>query len=285
MSHRSACPHPTITTMTPLLRKLLITTAIACASMAGAVHAAGLQVSNVLVELEQQDNAQGLWLVNSGDRPIRAQSRIMQWTQSDNANQLDATRALTASPPIVEIAPGQQQFVRVVRLQKGAADAEQSYRLLVNELPQPATRTEAGAGTGSAGQGVQLLIEHSIPVFVIPQNGKRLGNLRGATDLAGLNAKLVPDTTGGTDSTDAAVQLQVRNSAPQRVRITRVEFVNTQGQRTALVPGLLGYVLAGQVMQWKLPLPATELQSGGQLQVRINDDEQPQTLLQIPARQ
>ncbi|QIL72556.1 molecular chaperone [Diaphorobacter sp. HDW4B] len=238
-----------------------------------AIAAGSLQVSNVLLELPQTDTAQGLWLSNEGETPLRAQSRVLQWTQdSTNGDQLTASTMLTASPPLVEIAPGERQFVRVVRLQKGDPQTEQAYRLMVSELPPNAG---SAAATG-ASKGVQLLIQHSIPVFVIPQDGQTLGARHGTTSLQPYTSQL------DTQATDSST-LQMQNVGKQRVRISRVEFVDANGKSSMLMPGLLGYVLTGQTMKWQLPLPASMRQTGGRIDVRLNDDTQSQTLLQVPA--
>ena len=85
-----------------------------------------------------------------------------------------------------------------------------------------------------------------------------------------------------TQATDSST-LQMQNVGKQRVRISRVEFVDANGKSSMLRPGLLGYVLTGQTMKWQLPLPASLSQTGGRIDVRLNDDTQSQTLLQVPA--
>lgn len=238
-----------------------------------AIAAGSLQVSSVLLELPQADTAQGLWLSNEGTTALRAQSRVLQWTQdSTKGDQLTASTMLTASPPLVEIAPGDRQFVRVVRLQKGDPQTEQAYRLMVSELPP----NVGDATATNTSKGVQLLIQHSIPVFVIPQDGQTLGARHGTTSLQPYTSQL--DTQAADSST-----LQMQNVGKQRVRISRVEFVDASGKSTMLMPGLLGYVLSGQTMKWPLPLSASVRQSGGRIDARLNDDTQSQTLLQVPA--
>lgn len=259
----------------PLSRSVRSLTLLAGALVAAcsAMAAGALQVSTVLIELPQADTAQGLWLTNEGDVPLRAQSRVQQWTQETaRGDHLAATNMLTASPPIVEIAPGERQFVRVVRLQKGDPQTEQAYRLMVRELPP----NVGDSTTVGAPQGVQLLIQHSIPVFVIPQDGQTLGARHGTTSLQPYTSQL--DTQAADSST-----LQMQNVGKQRVRISRVEFVDASGKSTMLMPGLLGYVLSGQTMKWPLPLSASVRQSGGRIDARLNDDTQSQTLLQVPA--
>ena len=253
--------------------------ALLCAGVltaTGALAAGSLQVSNVLLEVQQAETSQGLWLSNEGESPLRAQSRVYQWTQDNAGNdQLGATTALTASPPIVEIAPGERQFIRVVRLQKGDEQSEQSYRLLVSELPAATGANGDGNGSGAA-KGVQLLIQHSIPVFVIPKDGQKLGARHGTTSLEPYSIQL--DTLTSDKAT-----LQMQNAGKQRVRISQVAFVDASGKSTVLTPGLLGYALAGQSMKWQLPLPAALRQPGGRIDARLNDDTQPQTLVQVPA--
>ncbi|HEY0200768.1 MAG TPA: fimbria/pilus periplasmic chaperone [Burkholderiaceae bacterium] len=229
-----------------------------------------MQVSNVLLEFQGVDTAQGLWLSNSGDVTLRAQARVLQWTQVDGEEQLQPTRDLTVSPPILEIAPGQQQFVRVIRLQPGVPTQEQAYRLWVDELPSDA------ASASSASPGVQLLIRHSVPVFVLPKGGEPLGGRRGVTDTAPIAARFLANAAGDT-------RLEVHNSGQQRVRLSQLVFMDPQNQSVSLVPGLLGYVLAGQQMHWAIKLSPAQLHSGGSLKARLNDDMEPQTLAVVPA--
>src|SRR5688572_16783433 len=102
-----------------------------CASANGA----SLQVSPTSVTLQARQNADGLTLTNTGTTPLHAQVRVFRWTQQGNEEKLEPTRDLAISPPMLEIAPGAQQLVRVIRLGPPPADAETSYRLIVDELP------------------------------------------------------------------------------------------------------------------------------------------------------
>src|SRR5690606_4984286 len=120
---------------------------------------ASLQVAPILVELEDGENAEALWLSNSGEKPIRAQVRVLAWSQAGSEDQLDPSRDLLASPPILEIAPGERQLVRIVRPDSGPVPAEQAFRLLVDELPDPEQEVSSG---------LQFLLQYSVPVFVLP---------------------------------------------------------------------------------------------------------------------
>lgn len=228
--------------------------------------AGSLQVAPILLEFDNTQNAQTLWLTNSGSAPLRAQVRVQQWTQAAAQDVLQPSDLLLASPPIVEIGPGQQQLIRLVRTQPLPGEQETAFRLLVDELPYD---PEAIA------PGLQFLLRYSIPVFVLPA---------GAIPLLSRNGRPASSAarqlSGQWRRDHDNVQLALHNHGGQRVRISQLAWVSDAGQRTALIPGLLGYVLAGNQMQWNIPLPPG-LPDDGALHATLNDDTDSQPLPQI----
>ncbi len=230
----------------------------------GPAGAASLQVSPISLEFSPAEQAQSVWLSNSGTATVRAQVRVQQWSQPDGVEQLSATRELVASPPVVEIPPGGKQMVRIIRLQPAPPAQEQAFRLIIDELPEVVA--PAGAATSP---GLQFLLRYSVPVFValtepVPANNK-------PSDISALSASL---RTSGSQSV-----LSVSNAGPRRVKISQLVHVDAEGRRTPLAPGLLGYVLAGQRMQWPLNLPAGQvLPANGTLKAKFNADLEEQTL-------
>ncbi|KAF1698402.1 hypothetical protein CSC62_05705 [Pseudoxanthomonas jiangsuensis] len=231
-----------------------------------AAQAADLQVNPILVEFAPGERSQALWLTNTGTGTLRAQVRVSRWTQGDGGEQLEPSRDLVASPAILEVAAGEQQLVRLIRPQAAPLQAEAAYRLTVDELPHERERGQD--------PGLQFLLRYSIPAFVLaegtgPLSPSRQTEARPDTRPA-LAASLQPHEAGSL--------LVVANPGRQRVRLSGLAWVDGQGQRTELVPGLLGYVLAGQQMQWPVPLPTATTARGGQLRVRFNDDASDQAL-------
>lgn len=252
----------------PLRSLAACLTLLAC-WLAAPVLAGSLQVSPILLEFGPADQAQGLWLSNSGSEPIRAQVRVQQWTQSEQGDQLAATGDLAASPPILQIAPGEQQLVRIVRIARLPADREHAYRLLVDELP---------ASDDAASPGLQFLLRYSVPVFLLPEGAVPVAGQSGErppTDLSRLSG-------GFRRGDDGRFVLSLRNDGARRVRISQLTHVAGDGTRTVLEPGLLGYALAGRQMQWTLSLPPAAA-TAGVLKARFNDDQQEQSLPLDPA--
>src|SRR5258708_2873604 len=122
-------------------------------------QAATLQISPVMVDLQSNESATGITLRNPGDRPLYGQVRVFRWDQSGREDTLTPTQELVASPPLIQIGAQADQLVRLVRTSPAPVTAEQSYRILIDELPSP-----DAAPTG----GVMIRLRYSVPVFVEP---------------------------------------------------------------------------------------------------------------------
>lgn len=99
------------------------------------------------------------YVTNHGAAPLTVEMRAMDWRQDASRDVLSPSSVFFTSPPVVTIAPGARQSVRLLAEKPGA------YRLLVSELPDPA------ADPGR----VKVLLQFSVPVFAAPDDGKGLG--------------------------------------------------------------------------------------------------------------
>lgn len=236
--------------------------------------AADLQVNPIMVEFAAGEQAQAVWLSNTGTAPIRAQVRVAAWSQADGEEQQLPTRELVASPAIVEIASGAEQLVRLIRTQATAPQSEMAFRLTIDELPPDASQPVDG--------GLLFLLRYSVPVFVLAEGTSPLGPSR-RTASSPATADVADSLSFQLEAHGEQRLLRVTNRGRQRVRVSNVAWESTDGQRTTLVPGLLGYVLAGQQMHWPLPLPPALQGGGGTLKARLNDQPSDQTLPLDPA--
>lgn len=212
--------------------------------------ASGLQVSPISLSLQARENASGLTLSNSGNDKIRAQVRVYQWLQDDKGDQLTPSRGLLASPPMIEINPGEKQLIRIIRAKsppQGTGAVEDSYRVLINELPIKSDNQTTG---------LQFALSYSLPIFVQPV---------GVTDTS-------PQLQWSThlQADGKTVTLRVSNSGNGRAQLAGLSFVDTAGNSTVINPGLLGYVLPSATMNWTMNIPSSVLTSGGKFKVMMN---------------
>lgn len=225
-----------------LISALLLSSSLAVAS--------GLQVSPISLSLQARENASGLTLSNSGNDKVRAQVRVYQWLQDDKGDQLTPSRGLLASPPMIEINPGEKQLIRIIRAKappQGADAVEDAYRVLVNELPIKSDKQTTG---------LQFALSYSLPVFVQP-----VGVTETSPQLQ-WSTHLQPD--------GKKVNLRVSNRGNGHAQLAGLSFVDTAGNSTVINPGLLGYVLPSATMNWTLNIPSSVLTSGGKFKVMMN---------------
>ncbi|VVD63990.1 fimbrial biogenesis chaperone [Pandoraea anhela] len=190
-------------------------------------NGATLQVSPVIVNILPSQPATTLTLGNSGDLPIHGQLRLYAWTQRNGDNVLTPTQALIASPPILRIEPGERQIVRLVHVARKPDGNEQSYRLLVDELP---------SAEATPSDGVSIRLRYSLPVFVQTSHSR-------APSLH-------------FDVRMAQGELEVRNDGERHAQLGATRVLDASGRSVELTRGLLGYVLAGQSRRFAVRWPA-----------------------------
>jgi fimbrial chaperone protein len=217
---------------------------LALAIASGGAAASGLQVAPVTLSLLPAQNADGLWLSNTGDSVIHAQVRVYHWSQD-----------LVISPPMLQLAVGEPQLVRVIRLgapPNGAGAVEDAFRVVIDELPVDM----------HGKKGLQFVLHYSLPVFVEPAGSAAAPPL--------LRWSLQRDG-------DHAV-LEVGNAGGSHAQLAGLSFIDSAGRRSEITPGLLGYVLPGATMHWVLKPPVAVFASGGTLEASINGAKATQTL-------
>lgn len=192
-------------------------------------QAASLQVSPVIVEVAAPGAAASLNLRNQGDKPLEGQVRVFRWTQVDGEDKLVPTDDVVASPPQLSMRPNANYIVRVVRTTKTPVTAEETYRLLIDELPGPAAERRAT---------VNMVLRYSVPVFFTAQ-GAAPGKLH--WELQRKSNKL---------------SLVARNDGDRRVRISNLKITDSKGATAAFGAGLNGYVLGHGAKTWPVPASA-----------------------------
>ena len=216
----------------------------------GVVMASGLQVSPVSLNLQARENASGLTLSNTGDKVVHTQLRVYHWSQDKKGDQLTASRGLLASPPMIELQPGESQLIRIIRASappSGIGAVEDAYRLSIDEIP---------VKSAEAKTGLQFSLSYSLPVFVQPVGVKKTA------------PKLQWNYTVQPDGKQ--VQLRVSNSGNGHAQLAKLSVDDATGKNIEINSGLLGYVLPGATMQWTLKVPPNELKNSGKIKVMIN---------------
>lgn len=207
---------------------------LALAGLAALIASPALAASVVIwpvdPTIKKGERATAIWVENQGAEPMTVQIRAFGWSQSGGKEDLSEQDEVVASPPIATVAAGQRQLIRLIRRTPGVGPAEGSYRLLIDELPAPASAVASG-GT-MATLGVQM--RYSIPLFTY---------------------NVDPATVG------PILKTKVLNEGPERFLVLsntgakHARLVDLRGQAggPSLMSGLVGYVLPGQTQRFTLP--------------------------------
>ena len=218
------------------------------ASPCGVPLAASLQVAPVLVEVPAPGAAATLKLRNEGNRPLNAQIRIFQWTQVDGVDTLTPTNDVAASPPLASLRPNTDYTVRIVRTNKAPAAKEESYRLLIDELPERA-----------AGQtvSVNIALRYSIPVFFTAPGGAP------------------PKLNWEIQQRANKPVIVANNAGDRRIRLSRLKLTDARGGVANFGDGLAGYVLGHSTRTFAIPANAKGFGAGGVASISAQSDVGP----------
>ena len=212
-------------------------------------YAASLQVFPVNINFAQGENVKAIYVNNTGSDPVSAQVRVYQWTQQNDIDVLTETQSLVVSPPMTAIPPGKQQLLRVI-LPAPAGPSEQSFKLVVDELP--------GTADNNGQHAVRFLLRYTLPVFIN-------------------TPKYVPDMSNikfYLDTHSVPEKLRIINDGPEHIKISNLIISSGKSQVT-INQGLIGYVLAHSSRLWSLPKGRF---SGSTLTFTTNDDSTTKTV-------
>jgi fimbrial chaperone protein len=210
--------------------------------------AAQLHVEPVLLELSAPTAAGVLTLRNDDDVETVVQTRVVRWSQSNGSDVLEPATDVVASPPSVTLAPRTDYVVRVVRVSKQPVRDEESYRVIVDQLP---------TARGRQNRTVNVLIRQSIPVFF------RMRDLR-------------PASVSWTVRHEAnKLVLIASNAGNEHLRIASLRLRNSAGVTISYGNGLAGYVLGQSSKSWILPSHPTGFDVRGSMSIMAESDKGP----------
>jgi fimbrial chaperone protein len=214
----------------------------------GLAQAGSLQVAPVGIEVAAPAAASSVNLRNEGTSTINAQVRVFRWLQVNGQEKLEPTDDLVASPPMARLAPGAEYTVRLVRLSKQPISAEESYRLLIDELPDQKLQSN---------RVVNLILRYSIPVFFFRPDA-------GAARLK-----------WSVEQREGKLRVSAANEGDRHVRLAGLSVRDRSGTSISFGSGLTGYVLGHSDMHWATAAPNHKLAVDGSIVISAVGDAGP----------
>jgi fimbrial chaperone protein len=211
-------------------RSLLCWLLLGVGVASSAAEASSFNISPIRAELSTVHPTEVLTLTNAEDAPVVVEVRVVKWSQVDGAEQLDDTRELLATPPVLQIPGTKDQIVRVALRREPDPANELTYRLIYQEIPQAAAPESTG---------LRVALRLSIPVFVAPAHGKAKADLVWEAHWLA----------------NGDLELAASNHGNGHAQI--IDFdLSLAGGATTVHGNTAKYILAGSRMVWTLKPPA-----------------------------
>jgi fimbrial chaperone protein len=216
---------------------LALSAACACASE--------FSVTPVRIFLTPRDRAVAITVSNEGDQEMVLQAEIFSWAQKPNGeDELTPSEDIILSPPIVRLGPKTRQVVRLARIGPPPTGTQQTFRMIVREVPEALPKKE---------MKVQMALAFSLPVFVTPPGAKR--------EFACTARRAAPDTVAAVCDNTGRAYAQARNFT----------LLGPAGDKV-VVRDTGGYILAQGKREFEMKAPARIASGRYKLQVSLDDD-------------
>ena len=121
-----------------------------------------------LSKIEANEKATAVWLQNTGKTDAMVQIRVFKWNQDGLKDNYSEQSEIIPSPPVAKIKAGEKHMLRLTKSANLPDGKEQSYRLIVDELP-----IRLSDGNEQDASKVSFQMRYSIPLFAY---GKGIGS-------------------------------------------------------------------------------------------------------------
>ncbi len=209
------------------------------------LNAASIRLSPVSVEILSDQAASSISLYNQSNESSDLQVRVFEWRQNAGQDQLIPTDEIAISPPFLKLQPNDSYNLRVVRINPVPVSGEQTYRIIIDELPKPIDNRKVD-------QGVNVLLRSSLPLFVV--NKDAMTKLTWSIQQEQNNSSLIINNIGNRHA--LLSNLTIVDTTANKSYAIKVNTVN-------------GYILAGKARNFNIS-PDFKFQTDHKYNISLN---------------
>jgi len=218
-----------------ILLSLFSTSAMAEVCSAEQLAKKEVVISPVNLFLDPSQKVATVRITNCKAGALPLQMRGLKWTQANGESVEVATQEIRFQPTMATIPSGQTQVVRVVKATAPVTGREETFRISLKELPNPEDKSPVNETTA------KWLLEYMLPLIYRP---------------AGSTPKLTVTHSGS--------EVTVTNNGTATAK-----FIDMKSGGVLIRQGLVGYVLPGSTMRFKV-----QGKINGPLSANVNGNEQ-----------
>ena len=189
------------------------------------LFAGGLQVSPVHIVFKPGENITLLQLRNVEKKSITFQLSVKRWEQKKGKGYYVKTRDVLVTPPLVKIAPGQIQNIRIAYLGTPPEKREKAYRIFMRQVITKHKHVS----------GLEVILNISVPVFVQPQG------------------TLTPALTWTATCKKKHLRLTAFNNGNEHAQVTHLLIETPKGEKI-IDQKVFKYLFPGNAYMWRVKM-------------------------------
>ena len=224
---------------------------LALALFPATCHSSQWRVIPARMFLDREAKSSTLTVINEGDERITLQAKAMEWSQdAEGRDVYRESNDIVFFPKILIIDKGEQKIMRT-GIKIPAAAREKTYRLFVEEIPQPKKEDQ-----GERAQ-IAITIRFGVPIFVKPLKEELKGEV------------IQPTLVSGVFTT------AVKNSGNAHFKITAITIKgeNARGEETFSTKLDGWYLLSGAARTYSAPIPQEKCAGSSRLTIEAETDK------------
>jgi fimbrial chaperone protein len=191
-------------------------------ALSSAAVAGSFQVTPVQVSVSHDRPVSAITIKNNAQDPVSIRVVTYRWSQQQGEDVYTEANDVLVSPPIFTIAPDKAQVVRV-GLRKAGSEAEASYRIFLEEIPNTAVPS----------QGIRTVLRLNLPFYKMPK-------AQSAANVRWTAARLA----------NGEIELRATNQGALHDQINRID-VAVAGEKVQPLVEKAGVVLPGSMRIWR----------------------------------
>ncbi len=214
-----------------------------------AVLAGQWRVAPVRVFLDREAKSSVVTVVNEGEEKVNLQCKAMEWSQdAQGKDDYQETNDLIFFPRILMLEKGEQKIIRA-GIKMPATAREKTYRLFIEEIPQPKKSTADSTQ-------LTVAVRFGVPFFVRPLKEELAGEL------------------SATGVTKGNVNLTVKNNGNSHFRIIEILIKGKDGKGEEAIASKLDgwYLLAGASRLYSAAIPVGKCDVTKEIDITVTTD-------------
>jgi fimbrial chaperone protein len=184
-------------------------------------------VSPLRVSFKSEQQSEIVSIRNTSKETFTVQPKIMKWSQKDGKDVFEPTRDLLVAPPLVDVAAGESQVIRVALKRPPEPGNELTYRLFIQQVVAPQKQSTTA---------LAFSWNLSLPIFVTTADSSAVASLKWNGSVSGKTMTLTAVNSG-------SMHVQVK-----KLRVESSAGVSASEQ--------MFYLLPAQQLKLAVPIPA-----------------------------